>query len=119
MNIDELVKEINKKQAVIIYNEIDGYTEVTIDGGRPSRFDSIKDAAFCAGLRGATEVEVRELSDGDMLVEVLVWFRKGQARYENQEAQAARWSRRAFNGKGARQMGRDRFGRFRGLAIEY
>jgi hypothetical protein len=105
-------------KATIIFNEIDSYAEVRIETAKPRRYPSVIHAATYAGLAGATEVEVREVS-AEQLAEIVFWFGKGQERRAKQEAEAAKWSRRAFNGKGARQMGRDRFGKFRGLALEY
>jgi hypothetical protein len=109
---------MDKVTAVITYNEIDDYAEVRIETAAPRRFPSVIYAATFAGLAGATEVEAREVG-AEQLTEIVFWFREARARREKQEAQAAEWSQRAFHGKGARQMIRDRFGKFRGLAIEY
>jgi hypothetical protein len=113
---------MNTKTAVITYNEIDDYAECVITGGAPWRFPSVIGAACHAGVEGATEIEFRQLADGDMLADALYWFRQGRARREKQEATAAKQSRQAFYGprvRRNREMGRNRFGQFRGLAREY
>jgi hypothetical protein len=109
---------MNTKTAVIIFNEADDYVEVSVAGGQPRRYGTITEAAIYAGLSGATEVEAREV-DGEQLAQILFWFGKAQERKAKLEAQAAKASRRAFHGKAARHMSRDRFGKFRGLALEY
>jgi hypothetical protein len=109
---------MNTEQATIIFNEVDDYAEVSIDGGQPRRYWTITEAAIYAGLSGATEVEAREV-DGEQLAQILFWFGKARERKAKLEAAAAKASWRAFHGKGARHMSRDRFGKFRGLALEY
>jgi hypothetical protein len=113
---------MNKVTATIIYNEADDYAECVIDGACPWRFPSVIGAACHAGVRGATEIEFHELTDGDMLATALFWFRKGQERRAKQEAEAVKWSREAFYGERAQRdkaMSRNRFGEFRGLAESY
>jgi hypothetical protein len=108
-------------KATIIFNEVDDYAECVIDGEPAKRFQNVYLAAAHAGLQGAAEFEVKEI-DCEHLEGVLFWFQHGLARRAKQEATAAKQSRAAFYGPRAqrnREMGRNRFGRFRGLAREY
>jgi hypothetical protein len=105
-------------KATITINEVDSYSEVSIDGGRPERYPNLWGAALKAALAGATDYEVGPALTMDQVAEFKAATAKGQELRADTEARWERLGKLVFSPR-RRAMGRDRFGKFRGLAIEY
>jgi hypothetical protein len=105
-------------KATITINEVDDYTEVIIDGGKAERFPNLWAAAVHAALAGATDYEIGPALTMDQVAEFKAATAKGQELRADAEARWERLGRAVFSPR-RRVMGRDRFGKYRGLAIEY